>query len=244
VGGSAPLTLVHGRPVVHLDGDIRAVVDTAGAALLLAQDVADRLDLAVVETVEEQGEVFTVLEPPPLSVGGHALDTDGLPTYGFEDTRALGLAASHLDVVLPATLLQRHAVSLDVGEGIAWFGDAGTLDGEGLRVRADVATDTGLVTVTCRALGRDLTLLLDTGVSCSLAADSVVGVRVSAADFPGDALEALGARIDVARTRLAIDPDLDAGGCRIDLKLGAIDVEPARQWAILDGALAAMERRA
>lgn len=77
-----------------------------------------------------------------------------------------------------------------------------------------------------------------------LAADSVVGVRVSAADFPGGALEALGARIDVARTRLSIDPDLDAGGCRIDLKLGAIDVEPARQWAILDGALAAMERRA
>ncbi len=78
----------------------------------------------------------------------------------------------------------------------------------------------------------------------SLAADSVVGVRVSAADFPEEALDILGARIDVARTRLAIDPDLDAGGCRIDLKLAAIDVEPARQWAILDGALAAMERRA
>jgi len=76
-----------------------------------------------------------------------------------------------------------------------------------------------------------------------LAADSVVGVRVSADDFPGDALDALSGRIDLARTRLTIDPDLDAGGCRIDLKLGAIDVEPARQWAILDGALAAMERR-
>lgn len=76
-----------------------------------------------------------------------------------------------------------------------------------------------------------------------LATDSVVGVRVSADDFPGDALDALSARIDLARTRIAIDPDLDAGGCRIDLKLGAIDVEPARQWAILDGALAAMERR-
>lgn len=76
-----------------------------------------------------------------------------------------------------------------------------------------------------------------------LATDSVVGVRVSAADFPGDALDSLAARIDVARTRLAIDPDLDAGACRVDFKLGAIDVEPARQWAILDGALAAMERR-
>lgn len=77
-----------------------------------------------------------------------------------------------------------------------------------------------------------------------LAADSVVGIRVSAADFSGDALDTLATRIDVARTRIAIDPDLDAGGCRIDLKLGAIDVEPARQWAILDGALAEMERKA
>lgn len=75
-----------------------------------------------------------------------------------------------------------------------------------------------------------------------LAADAVVGVRVSAEDFPGEALDALGARLDVARSRLAIDPDLGAGGCRIDLKLGAIDVEPARQWAVIDRALAAMER--
>jgi type III secretion protein L len=75
-----------------------------------------------------------------------------------------------------------------------------------------------------------------------LAADAVVGVRVSPEDFPGDAIEALGARLDLARSRLAVDPDLDAGGCRIDLKLGAMDVEPARQWAILDRALATMER--
>lgn len=75
-----------------------------------------------------------------------------------------------------------------------------------------------------------------------LAADAVIGVRVSAEDFPGDAIEMLGSRIDLARSRLAVDPDLDAGGCRIDLKLGAIDVEPARQWAVIDRALAAMER--
>jgi type III secretion protein L len=75
-----------------------------------------------------------------------------------------------------------------------------------------------------------------------LAADAVIGVRVSAEDFPGEAIDALGLRLDLARSRLAVDPDLDAGGCRIDLKLGAIDVEPARQWAIIDRTLAAMER--
>ena len=77
-----------------------------------------------------------------------------------------------------------------------------------------------------------------------LAADAVIGVRVSAEDFPGDALAALGARLDVARSRLVVDPDLGPGGCQIDLTLGAIDVEPARQWAVIDRALAAMERAA
>lgn len=75
-----------------------------------------------------------------------------------------------------------------------------------------------------------------------LAADAVIAVRVSAEDFPGEALDALGARLDTARSRLVVDPDLGSGGGRIDLKLGAIDVEPARQWAVIDRALAAMER--
>jgi len=75
-----------------------------------------------------------------------------------------------------------------------------------------------------------------------LAAEAVVAVRVSAADFPGEALDALAARLDVVRSRLVVDPDLGAGGCRIDLTLGAIDVEPARQWVVIDRALAAMER--
>ena len=82
--------------------------------MLLSQEIADELDLSVIETIEERGDVFTVLETPSLSIGGYELDTDGLPAYGFEDTRAMGLAAHGLDLVLPATLLQRHAVVLDL----------------------------------------------------------------------------------------------------------------------------------
>jgi hypothetical protein len=174
VAGSTALTLVHNRPRVDLDGGVRALVDTAGAALLLSQDIADALDLTVVETVEERGDVFTVLEPPALSVDGYALDTDGLPTYGFEDTRVLGLAAHGLDLVLPATLLQRHAVSLDLAGGTAWFGDAGTLDGAGLRVPARQLVDGGLTVIDIEVMGVAMSVLLDTGVSCSLAADRLV----------------------------------------------------------------------
>ena len=174
MGGSAPLNLVHGRPVAALDGGLRAVVDTAGAAILLVQSTADDLDLQVIETVEEGGEVFTVLEPPSLSVDGYALDTDGLPTYGFEDARAVGLTADGLDLVLPATLLQRHAVVLDaLGDRAVTFDDPGTLVGRGVRMPAEMALESGLITVTCKVMHSTCSLLLDTGVSCSLVADRV-----------------------------------------------------------------------
>ena len=216
MGGATTLTLAHGRPVVDLDGGVRALVDTAGKAILMSQDLADALDLAVIETVEEQGDVFTVLEPPALTVDGYALDTDGLPTYGFEDTRRLGLAASGLDVLLPASVLRRHAVTLDLAGGTAWFGDAGTLEGEGLRVRADLHRDTGLVAVEVEVLGAVASLLLDTGVSCSLAADRVVrGWLASQADLPTSASAVgpgnmAGLRIE-ARTPMVRVPVLEWG---------------------------------
>jgi hypothetical protein len=175
--GSAPLALVHNRPVVTLDGGVRAVVDTAASALLLSQSLADSLDLAVIETVEEQGEVFTVLEPPGLSVGAGAyeLDVDGLPCFGFEDTRVLGLAASGLSMVLPASLLARHAVVLDGVGGQAWFGDAGQLPTSGGVLVRDAVVDrsTWRVSLAVSVLGDTVSLLLDTGVSCSLISSSV-----------------------------------------------------------------------
>lgn len=189
VAGSAALTLVHGRPVVTLDGGVRAVVDTGASAVLITQSLADSMGLAVIETVEERGEVFTVLEPPSLAAGGHDLDVDGVPAYGFEDTRAIGLAALGVDLLLPAPVLARHAVVLDLVEGSCSFGAAGSLPAFGVRVGgARVADDGVRVVCECEVLGRPVVLLLDTGVSCSLAADRVVQSWLGAvADLPTSA---------------------------------------------------------
>lgn len=187
MAGEAPLTLVHGRPVVTLDGGVRAIVDTGATAVLMTQSLADSIDLQVIETVEERGEVFTVLEPPALSVGGYELDVDGLPSYGFEDTRAIGLAALGVDLLLPGSLVARHAVELDVvGETSRW-GAPGSLDRFGVRVGARV--DDGVrVVVDCEVFGGAVSLLLDTGVSCCLAADAVVQAwRAAMDDLPTSA---------------------------------------------------------
>lgn len=73
---------------------------------------------------------------------------------------------------------------------------------------------------------------------------AVVGFRVSHKDFGEDAIDALAQRIGQPRARVSADPNLASGACRIDLRLGAIDVDPLKQWAIIDRALAAMEAEA
>ena len=207
MGGTAPLTLRQHRPVVELGG-LRALLDTAGSALLVDQSVANDLGLRTIETVEEGGQVFTVLEPPALE----HLDTDGIPTYGFDDTRQLGMAAHGIDVVVPARVLQRHRVVLDPVDGVATFD--GDEQPRGVRVPADVDPATGLVRLTVLVAGEPLVLLLDTGVSCSLAADRVVQ-RWSARGWPTSAASVgpanmAGLRME-ARTPMVRAPEVEVG---------------------------------
>jgi flagellar assembly protein FliH len=64
--------------------------------------------------------------------------------------------------------------------------------------------------------------------------DSLLAVRVSAADFTDEAaLAALGAEAGAGSVRIVADADLAPGECRIDLQLGHIDIGAGAQWAQL-----------
>ncbi|HMC91812.1 MAG TPA: hypothetical protein VKI45_05065 [Allosphingosinicella sp.] len=66
---------------------------------------------------------------------------------------------------------------------------------------------------------------------------AVLCAYVSRGDFPEDeALAALGASVGV---RVEALPELDRGACRLRLRLGALEVGPAQQWARLRDTLAA-----
>lgn len=71
--------------------------------------------------------------------------------------------------------------------------------------------------------------------------DSLVAIRVSAADFADDqALAALAAEAGSGSARIVADADLASGECRIDLQLGHIDVGPGTQWTQLAAFLDAL----
>lgn len=179
--GSAPYRAgiaelaVDGRPV-------RALVDTAGSALCLSQALADELGLGVHEWLDDQGTPVAVLDPPALRVGGEVLDTEGLVAYGFEDTRPLGLAARHADLLLPAPVLRRHHVVLDHPGNTITVGPPGSLERVGVPVPAFVDGDTGFVVATVEVEGEPFELLLDTAV-CSTVADGLF--RAWQGDHPG-----------------------------------------------------------
>ena len=64
----------------------------------------------------------------------------------------------------------------------------------------------------------------------------VAGVRVSPGNFPdGDAVAECASRFP--RVEVTVDPDLAAGECMIDLRMGEIDVSIGKQWSRLSALL-------
>ena len=72
-------------------------------------------------------------------------------------------------------------------------------------------------------------------------ARAVVSVAVSAHDFADDAaLAVLAAGAALPATQLAARADLPAGACRVALRLGEVELDPAGQWAVIVAALHAI----
>ena len=64
----------------------------------------------------------------------------------------------------------------------------------------------------------------------------VAGVRVSPCDFPdGDAVAICASRFD--KLEVMVDPDLAAGECVMDLRMGEIDVSIGKQWSRMSALL-------
>jgi hypothetical protein len=170
--GSAPYR--HGVAVLDAAGrPAVTLVDTAGTALCLSMALAEELELPVHEWLDDQGIPVAVVDPPPLSVGGAPLDTEGLVAYAFEYTRPLGLAARRADVLLPSTVLRRHHLVLDGPNERIEIGPPGGLERRGVAVPTTI-DDHGMVRLTIDVDGHVIDVVLDSALSCCLAADRVV----------------------------------------------------------------------
>ena len=72
----------------------------------------------------------------------------------------------------------------------------------------------------------------------NLRRESIVRLRVSAADFPDEAnIQKLKAVVPDA-AEIVVSPDLEAGACLFDLQLGHVDISPQSQWKDMNALLA------
>jgi len=67
----------------------------------------------------------------------------------------------------------------------------------------------------------------------TLERSSVLSVRVAAADFDTERLAALEIDMGLAGLDLDASSEVASGGCRMELRLGAIDLGLDRQWPVL-----------
>lgn len=75
----------------------------------------------------------------------------------------------------------------------------------------------------------------------ALARDLIVRVVMSAADFPNAASGgALAQSIGLGGVDVVTTPDIVAGACRIELKLGAIDLSVSQYWSALQARFASL----
>ena len=173
---------VGGRPV-------RALIDTAGTQLCFDQRLVDDLGLEVHERVDDgQGGVVAVFDPPDIAVGSTVLDTDGITAYGFDDPMPLGLTAHRAEVLVPATVLRRHHVVIDLAGGAFEIGPPSSFERRGAFVPAAIDPASGVVTTTIEVGGRPLDVVIDTAMRCCLVPDDTYrGWLARDADLPASA---------------------------------------------------------
>ncbi|MEA3017890.1 MAG: flagellar assembly protein FliH [Sphingomonadales bacterium] len=85
-----------------------------------------------------------------------------------------------------------------------------------------VEPDAGLAALVERSIARQMRFVRG---------KTVAAIHVSGEDFPGEpALAELAARAGIGSVRLAADPELRSGQCRIDLRLGHVDLHVGPRW--------------
>ncbi len=175
--GTVALTLEMGSPVVTLtlrgkDGaerPTRFLVDTGGGMLMLTEDAAGELGLAVQrEAAEVEGESrFAPMETPRVEIDGFALDLEGARCAAVLESTSI-LKGTTPEGFLPGHVLARHHVIFDYPAGRFTLARPGKVEPRGTPVPSPVADWMGFPRIELEAGGQKLGFLLDTGASFTM----------------------------------------------------------------------------
>ncbi|GLV53694.1 hypothetical protein KDH_05460 [Dictyobacter sp. S3.2.2.5] len=182
--GCISLYLSHDRPSVELEvrtdcGYIRKarfLVDTAGGALIITEALAQDLELVLEdETVSCLGQhIFRRVRPPRLLVGPCELELAQVSALMAVGTYSL-FPGEDLDGILPGFLLARYCVLLDYTMGTFSLSSGSAMATRGEPVPISFHSNSYFPRVEATVGGEQYSLLLDTGASCTMLSDVVMG---------------------------------------------------------------------
>ncbi|GHO85344.1 aspartyl protease family protein [Dictyobacter formicarum] len=182
--GCISLYLSHDRPYVELEvrtdrGYVRKarfLVDTGGGALILTEALVRDLELSFEdESVCWLGKhIFRHVRPPRLLVGSCELGLAQVSALMAVGTYSL-FPGEELDGILPGFLLSRYCVLLDYSIGTFSLSSASAMSTRGEPVPISLHPHSCLPRVEVTIAGEQYGLLLDTGASCTMLSDAVIG---------------------------------------------------------------------
>src|ERR1700693_5054280 len=175
---TVPITLDHNRVVIDVDiplpdgstNRMRCWVDNGNPDLSLSRRVASLMGLAV--TCDDK----TCFAPPPreITIGGMKLSLAAvkeakipLKPVSAATAMAPGMSA---EINLPSTILRNYDVLINFPDRQFTIAPSGTLKFNGVKAKAIVNSDNGLIQVPSQMEKKKINLALDIGASISLLA--------------------------------------------------------------------------
>ncbi len=181
---TVPFVLDHNRMLVEAeiqrtDGtwrEARLWVDTGNPDFFLSESLARDLGIDLPVADEKGGAGMQALEVPAptgLRLGGMPLDLKGVTAKVVSSPRWL-FGTMHNDANLPSTVLKKYQVVLDYPGRLLKLARPESLRPRGVRSRAGVQPETGIVQIDANLAGESLSLALDNGASFSFISDELL----------------------------------------------------------------------
>jgi hypothetical protein len=190
---TVPLTLDHNRVIIDVGlvlpdgatGKVRGWVDNGTSDLCMSRRVATLMGLAV--TCDEKS--CSALPPQEITIGGMKISLKGVKeaVIPLEPPSAAAVMASGMsaEINIPATVLSNYDVLINFPEQQFTIARPGGLRFNGVKAKAIVNPQNGLIQIPSQIGGKKYNLALDLGASISfLSGDLFDKLAAAHADWP------------------------------------------------------------
>jgi hypothetical protein len=185
---TVPITLDHNRVVIDVDvpladgstQSVRAWVDNGDPELNMSQRVAKLMGLMI--TCE--GQNCSAKPPREITIGGMKISFATVKAANIpsktDSAASIVFPGMHAEINIPSAVLRNYDVLIDFPERKFTIAQPGSLKFNGVKTKAVVNAENGLIQIPSQIENKKYNLALDTGSSISFLTDDLFDKLISA----------------------------------------------------------------